>query len=63
MWLLEHYYIANKFIHTDYSPHVTTNGEEFKNRLQFLQSSIGGNSSKTALHATLNGMVNLKDDI
>lgn len=49
-------YILSTVGNKDYSPHVTTNGEEFKNSLQFLQSSNGGNSSNTALHATLNAM-------
>lgn len=61
--VIENYYIANEFIHSENGLFVTTNGEEFKNRLQFLQSSNGSNRSKTTLHATLNGMGNLRDEI
>lgn len=61
--VIENNYIANEFIHTEHGLFVKTNGEEFKNRLQFLQSSNGGNSLKTTLHATLNGMGNLRDEI
>lgn len=61
--VIENYYIANEFIHSEHGLFVTTNGEEFKYRLQFLQSSNGSNRSKTTLLATLNGMGNLKDEI
>lgn len=49
-------YILSTTGNKEHGLFVTTNGEEFKNRLQFLQSSNGGNSLKTTLHATLNAM-------